>query len=483
MSFRLKTLLGLAIIQIIFSGVLTSREYQYFKQTSHEQLLQKGQTAAKLLATMTANAVLASDLATLDDLVSQALDNKGVIYARVRNNEGVTLSERGPLQALRQEFVEDKSVADAFADERLDLSHEIVLDGTTFGRAEIGLATYLINNAMRESLSRMVSTIAAEVSLLMLFGFLLGSYLTRQLSGLKDGANKIASGKFGFQIDVKGRDELAETAMAFNQMSRSLAEQRDKIRSQTKHLKEALTKEKELNELQRQFVSTASHEFRTPLAVIDGMAQRLLRQKNGLTTDDLEERIEKIRAAVGTMTTLMESTLSAARHQDGKVKINIETCDIGKLVTETCAAHQEVSKSHVITCDLVNLPETIQADTNSVKQVLTNLLSNAVKYAPEAPDIRVAARAEGSEVVIEVRDKGIGIDEEDMHRIGERYFRAQTSTGISGTGIGLNLVTILVEMHGGSFHVASTKGEGSTFTVRLPVAGPGNAQHKKAKVA
>jgi signal transduction histidine kinase len=115
--------------------------------------------------------------------------------------------------------------------------------------------------------------------------------------------------------------------------------------------------------------------------------------------------------------------------------------------------------------------------------VLTNLLSNAVKYAPDAPDIEVKAGTKGDQVVISVRDHGIGIDEDELGRIGERFFRAKTSTGTAGTGIGLNLAKTLVEMHDGSFSVESQKGKGSTFTIRLPINGPDQTEQTDTKVA
>ena len=192
--------------------------------------------------------------------------------------------------------------------------------------------------------------------------------------------------------------------------------------------------------------------------------------KNQLTSEDAVQRVEKIRNAVQRMTRLMESTLDAARMEEGKIKVDIKPCNIGKVVRDVCARQKEMSQTHVISCDMADLPETIQADGHFLDHVLTNLLSNAVKYSPDAPDIEVKVRRDGPQVVISVRDHGIGIDEEDLHRIGERFFRARTSSGIAGTGIGFNLVKMLVEEHGGTVSVESQKGEGSTFTIRLPIA-------------
>ena len=257
------------------------------------------------------------------------------------------------------------------------------------------------------------------------------------------------------------------------------------LKAKAEELKVALRQEKELNELQRQFVSMTSHEFRTPLAIIDGAAQRMKRRlDNGqLTPEDTLQRLDKIRGAVQRMTKLMESTLAAARIEEGAVKVDIGPCDIANVLKEVCTRQQEVTKSHVITCDLAGMPDSIQADTGALEQVFTNLLSNAVKYAPDAPDISMTARAEDDHVAISVQDHGIGVDEKDLPKLFDRYFRAETSTGIPGTGIGLNVVNMLVQMHDGSVSAESKPGEGSTFTVRLPIAGPAEGAQTDAKAA
>ncbi len=119
--------------------------------------------------------------------------------------------------------------------------------------------------------------------------------------------------------------------------------------------------------------------------------------------------------------------------------------------------------------DVDGLPEFIDADPRSLTQVFTNLLSNAVKYAPGTSEIRIAAWEETGNVKVSVSDDGVGIDAEDVPRLFQRYFRARTSTGIAGTGIGLNLVKQIVELHQGSIEVQSARGCGSTFTVTLPI--------------
>lgn len=246
-------------------------------------------------------------------------------------------------------------------------------------------------------------------------------------------------------------------------------ERTQKLEDQAKELAQALGREKEINERQRQFVSMVSHEFRTPLAIIDSAAQRLVRRKEPLNSDDVAKRVGKIRGAVMRMTELMESTLSAARSDSGNISFApVDGCDLRRLLIDCCNRFQDISSFHKIAYRLNELPDSIHGDCAILDQVFTNLLSNAVKYAPKNPDIIVTGTSENGDAVVSVRDFGLGIDEADLPRMFERFFRAQTSIGIAGTGIGLNLVKMFVEQHGGSIEVVSRKGEGSCFTVRLP---------------
>ncbi len=250
-------------------------------------------------------------------------------------------------------------------------------------------------------------------------------------------------------------------------------------------LRQALEKEKELNKLQRDFVSMASHEFRTPLAIIDASAQRIERrvEQNKLTADDLLPRVGKIRSAVARMSRLMESTLTATKMEEGKLTIQTASCDIAAILQENVSRVSEIAQGHRFRVFVDGLPDRIQADSGALDQIITNLLSNAVKYAADAPQIDVIAMRSGAFVTISVRDYGVGIDKEDLDRIGERFFRGKTSTGIEGTGIGLNLVSQLVAMHGGKLHADSQVGQGSTFAVSLPIAGPGSETADDKKVA
>lgn len=257
------------------------------------------------------------------------------------------------------------------------------------------------------------------------------------------------------------------------------------LKTKAEKLQQALAKEKELSEMQRQFVATASHEFRTPLAIIDSTVQRLVRKKERLSAEELEARARTVRECVATMTNLMETTLDAARLDAGQIKIVPTDVDLAELLCAVCDRHRELNKDAHIRVELASLPKTVRADRGALEHVFENLVSNAVKYSADTTEVTVLARCEADEVRVEVRDRGIGIDEEDLPQMFERFFRAKSAIGVSGTGIGLNLAKTLLELHGGSISVQSQRGLGSSFFVRLPIQGvwPASVGETKGSMA
>jgi signal transduction histidine kinase len=270
---------------------------------------------------------------------------------------------------------------------------------------------------------------------------------------------------------IRNRDELEET----------VRQRTAEIAAQAAALEEALEQEKSINAMQRQFVAMTSHEFRTPLAIIDGAAQRLMRKRGGIEADFLSEKTQQIRVAVARMVELMESFLSAGRIDTGKIELSLVDCSVKKLIEQAITRQKTFSQNHRFDSALDELPPFIRCDALSVSQVITNLLSNAVKYAPRAPDISVRGWKEDGHACFSVSDRGIGVDAEDIPKLFQPYFRARTSTGIAGTGIGLSLVKQIIDLHEGQISVESARGLGTRFVVRLPLAGPQINMHEKAE--
>ena len=223
MSFRLKTVLGIAVIELTVMAILIAVNQFNLGGTARAQLYERVRSTGDLFATMVADAVISTDLATLDAMVENTLANDELVYIRVRNASGAVLSENGDFAALTQPFVADADFEAARGDQRIDLSAPISIAGQDFGSIEIGVSTVQVEAEMASALQWNMIVAALGMSLVAIFGYLLGSVLTSQLSSLRKGARTIARGNLGHQIEVRGRDELADTARCFNDMANTLA--------------------------------------------------------------------------------------------------------------------------------------------------------------------------------------------------------------------------------------------------------------------
>lgn len=300
-------------------------------------------------------------------------------------------------------------------------------------------------------------------------------------------AKKDASGKidawYGLLEDVHERrlaiDALRESQQELrrhrDELEETVRQRTAEVERKSTELNRLLEQEREVNALQRRFVSMISHEFRTPLTIIDAAAQRLSRSHVELTPERIAEKTRQIKGAVSRMVALMESILAAGRLQTGAIAIRKAVCSLRQLI-EDCVAHRiEISPNHVFHADLSGLPEFVYGDRDALERVFTNLLSNAVKYSAGKPDIRIRGWVEDGWIKVTVTDDGIGMDLEDLPNLFQPYFRARSAVGIAGTGIGLNIAQEIVALHDGAITVDSRLGIGTTFTVQLPVATSGSA--------
>lgn len=277
-------------------------------------------------------------------------------------------------------------------------------------------------------------------------------------------------------VEVEGthrHDEIGEMARAvvvFRNNAIDLASNRHAMARQAEVLREKLAEEQRLTLLQRNFVSMASHEFRTPLAIIDGHAQRLISMRERLTAVELAERARKVRNTVRRMTQLIDNLIGSARLIDGGIDPNYHPMqvDLVEVMREVCRMQRELTPEAQILELAAAQPLLVFGDASLLSQVFGNLLSNAVKYSPDGGLIRVTAVQEDAQIIVVVEDHGIGIPERDRQRVFERYYRGSNTSGIVGSGVGLYLVSTIASLHKGSVQLDSREGEGSRFTLRLP---------------
>ncbi len=245
--------------------------------------------------------------------------------------------------------------------------------------------------------------------------------------------------------------------------------QQRELQQKSQELAEALENEKEASAIQKQFINMVSHEFRTPLSIIDGNAQILLRRTSTLDIADIQKRSRTIRSAVSRLVTMMEGVLSSNMLKTGKLELVRENFNVKQLLYDLCDAHTDLSKNHRIETNIDSLPDSVFLDKKVTILIASNLLANAIKFSREDdPLIRVTGQMENGHINISIEDNGIGIPENELGHIFERYYRATTASGIPGTGIGLNLVKDLIDLHEGRVEIKSLVGEGTTVMFSLP---------------
>jgi two-component system, OmpR family, sensor kinase len=281
-------------------------------------------------------------------------------------------------------------------------------------------------------------------------------------------------------IDIRGTErqdeigEMARAAVVFRNNAIELMVSQRGLAQQATMLEEKLAAERHLTQLQRNFVSMASHEFRTPLTIIDGHAQRLNKLKDRIGAEEITTRAGKIRAAVLRMTHLIDNLLTSTRLMESGAGLYFhpQEVDLGELVHDVCQLHREISPGSTIVEELSGRSLLMVGDPKLLSQVFDNLLSNAIKYSPGGGNAKISSGMEDERLMVSVEDNGIGIPAGDIGRLFERYFRGSNVSGIVGTGVGLNLVKMVVDLHGGDIAVESAEGTGSRFTVRLPIKPP-----------
>jgi PAS domain S-box-containing protein len=214
-----------------------------------------------------------------------------------------------------------------------------------------------------------------------------------------------------------------------------------------------------------EFIAVAAHELRNPLHVVHLTLQLLQRASSEFPR--IAELVEKSRFQLQRLNTLIERLLDVTRIRSGTFELFRENFDLSVLMREVVARFANEPQAMPIALEL-DAPISGNWDRLRIDQALTNLLSNAVKYGSQKP-VRISASSDGSQVAVKVRDEGIGIGEEELPRIFDRFERLSARSGREGLGLGLWIAKIIVKAHGGAILAESEVGKGSVFTVTLPL--------------
>lgn len=309
--------------------------------------------------------------------------------------------------------------------------------------------------AVEDSLNRikllMLIAVPAFLALAIFGGLFIARRALEPISKITKTAQTIGNGDLSKRInDINTRDEVGRLASTFNSML-------DK-------LEVSFNREK-------QFASDASHELRTPVAIMMAYSESLIGgiQADTFRADELENSLRSIYKESRRMSRIISQLLMLTRGYEGKYRLEIEIVDLNEIIENVTEHLEETArKANISLTRSIEKNISLMADQSLVTQMLINLIENGIKYGKNGGSVQVDARLKSGQVQITVKDDGIGIPENELPFIFDRFYRADKSRDRSGTGLGLSIVKWIVEEHHGDISVTSQPGQGTSFQVLLP---------------
>ncbi|MGK7389206.1 MAG: PAS domain S-box protein [Candidatus Cyclobacteriaceae bacterium M2_1C_046] len=242
-----------------------------------------------------------------------------------------------------------------------------------------------------------------------------------------------------------------------------------KVEERTQLLEESLEKERESSALKMRFISMASHEFRTPLSTMKFASSFLRRYQKKATEQQINERLDKIDEQVNNMVYLLDDVLSIGNNEAAKININLKEIDLDHFTSSVKNDVEQQYNTHEIIIEKEGFPKMIVSDRLLLNNIFINLLTNALKYSPGANKAIWRFQTSENMLIITVEDFGIGLDDEEITKVFEPFYRASNAGKIAGTGLGLAIVKKSVESLNGKVTLTSKKNKGTKFIISLPI--------------
>lgn len=268
--------------------------------------------------------------------------------------------------------------------------------------------------------------------------------------------------------ELKIKSYTEELEYKIKERTQDLIRSINELETAKEHVSALFEKEKELNQLKTRFVSMASHEFRTPLSSIQLSASLIDKYSSKSDVANVEKHTMKIKNAINNLTTILNDFLSLEKLEAGKVEPNANWFNMIAFAEEIVEEMQLISKQNqLIVYEHTGTSAQVFLDNNLLKNCIINLISNAIKYSGENTMIQFNTKLKENELIVEVKDNGIGIPELDKVNLFEPFFRAHNTGDIPGTGLGLNIVKRYVGLMNGTVTCETEQNKGTTFTLHF----------------
>jgi signal transduction histidine kinase len=323
----------------------------------------------------------------------------------------------------------------------------------------------VVGMAPRSALQRYGPLLAAAGIILLLaavptFSIAVVRPIKHRLQQLQAAAKQLERGELGTRLDIKGTDEVAELAAAFNSMA-------DELERRTTALQTS-------DRLRRQLVADVSHELMTPLTAVLGHLETLSMEDLRIEERERRKQVQTAMREAQRLRRIIGDLLDAARHEAGGVELTCEEIATSEMFESVMTRHRHACSAKEVTLEARIAPEaeSFEADPFRIEQALDNAVANALRHTRAGGHIALIAQRRDACIVLAVSDSGEGIPPEHLPHIFDRFYKASSATGIAspGSGLGLSIVKAIVKLHGGQVSASSESGRGTTIRMELPAA-------------
>jgi signal transduction histidine kinase len=442
------------LVLSIFVGVYVFTDINSYKQRKVDSMI----GLARVIATNSISTLRFQDNQAAKDILSEVhnvvpdivhaviLDKSGKLFAGYEKEGASKLVI--PPGLTGKEFL--------FTDQQLFVDNDITADHDYFGKIILEVELSELNQIKEYKFKIAALLLLVALVCSFLIAIIVQTYISRRLLYLVGFMKEVSkTGNYNQNISDGGKDEIGILMQAFNNLMQQVRENQQR---------------------KDEFIGIASHELKTPLTSIKGYIELL----NGIEDKQPNRQfVQRAFESVNKLEKLIKDLLDVSKIQSGQLELNKKEFDMDVLVDEAIAAFQMISKTHQIIRENNFHHEMILADRQRIEQVLINLLSNAIKYSPGETKVIVYSKKTDSELIIKIRDFGIGVSKEEQTNIFERFYRSKDmSIHISGFGLGLYICMDIVKRHDGNMWVETEK-EGSSFYFSLPLNNIHEANEQK----
>ncbi len=452
----------LIIFAVLGISMIKMFENYYFEKKS-EALINEGQklnsTVIKYLNNQVSYERLEIEMESIERFLNAKIwiiDKMGYVYGVSSKSEtkwiGRQLTEDDIVNVLKGNIVAKRGGYDEyFGSPVMTVGIPIYINGRVENGIFMHSPIYEIKETLNETYKIIVYSMLISMAIAVVLLYITSQKISKPIKEINEITKVIASGEFDKRVSIMSKDEIGQLAISFNHM----AEELDK-----------------LEEMRKGFIADVSHELRTPLTLIKGYVKGLMDME--LSEEKRAEYLDIIYKETGRLTELINNLLDLSKMESGKNELSIEKFDINELIRRNIINYSNKleEKNINVEANFRHDPIWVIADKDSISQVISNLVDNAVKFMDDGGNLFIDTVIKEDKVLISIRDTGIGIPENDLNNIWQRFYKGDKSRSrqVRGTGLGLSIVKEIIKSHNEQIRVESKVGEGTRFSFTLKLS-------------